>query len=91
MSIVRYIIMGGISVGWHCYRNYTHYNTGGSNITGGIIVGDLYCPHGMVQLTYAIGQFHHFLMILDMDLNRLLPTIFIPFLCTFKLEIHKQP
>jgi len=25
-------------VGWHCYRNYTYYNTGGSNITGGIIM-----------------------------------------------------
>ena len=38
MSIVRYIIIEGILVGWHCYRNYTHYNTGGSNVTGGIIM-----------------------------------------------------
>jgi len=31
--------MGGTTVGWHCYRNHTHYNTGGSNKMGGIIMG----------------------------------------------------
>ena len=37
--IVKCIIIGGTTVGWHCYRNHTHYNTGGSNKMEGIIMG----------------------------------------------------